>query len=247
MARAVRAVLFDLDDTLFAHRAAVEAGIVAHLTATGHEPPDPEAVLVRWRDLEELHYPRYLAGEVDYLEQRRIRASELLAGLGGSFRSPDEADAWWASYLAEYRSAWRLHDDALPCLDALEERFPGLRFGIVTNGELDFQTTKLDAVRLAERMDLVVASGEVGVTKPDPRIFTLACERLGVAPESAAFVGDRLHTDALGAARAGLLGIWLDRRNEDPDPAEEADAEALGVARVHGLAEVPDVLARRRE
>src|SRR4051812_22181301 len=240
----LRAVLFDLDDTLFDHRAAVDTAILAHLGATGVPVPDADAALVRWRDLEEHHYHRYLAGELDYLQQRRERAGGLMAAYGAAALADDEADAWWADYLREYRGAWRLHDDALPCLDALIDRFSGVRLGIITNGELDFQMTKLEATQLAARMDSVIASGEVGVTKPDARIFELACDRLGVEPAEAAYVGDRLRTDAMGAAAAGLTGVWLDRRSEVVDPERWAEAERLGVVRVTGLDEVPAVLAR---
>ncbi|WP_210480508.1 HAD family hydrolase [Naasia sp. SYSU D00948] len=242
----LRAVLFDLDDTLFAHRSAVDAAILAHLAASGVAAADPAAVLVRWRALEEHHYHRYLHGELDYLGQRRARAGDFLAEHGGRILTDEAADAWWTAYLQEYRNAWRLHEDALPCLDALAAAVPGIRFGIITNGELDFQTTKLDAMRLSERMDVVVASADVGVTKPDPRIFEIACERLGVTPGEAAYVGDRLRTDAIGAADAGLLGVWLDRGHEAPDPQLLTEAEALGVVRISGLDELPPLLKNTR-
>jgi len=241
----LRAVLFDLDDTLFAHRNAVDAAILAHLAAAGSPAADPAAVLVRWRALEEHHYHRYLHGEIGYLEQRRARAADLIAEPGAPPLADADADAWWEAYLREYRKAWRLHDDALRCLDGLAAAVPGIRFGIITNGELDFQTTKLDAMRLTERMHDVVASAAVGVAKPDARIFAIACERLGVAPAESAYVGDRLRTDAIGAAAAGLIGVWLDRRNEPQDPERLAEAQTLGVLRISRLDELPRLLLRQ--
>lgn len=223
----VEVVLFDLDDTLFAHRAAVDAAIVAHLEAAGLDTADAVA---RWHELEELHYPRYLAGELGFFEQRRIRVRELAAPLGVDLSDDGDADAWYEAYFGEYVRAWSLHDDALPCLDALAAR--GIRVGIITNGELDFQTDKLTAVALAERMEHVIASGDVGVAKPDRRIFELAVRRFGVAPDRAAYVGDRLQTDAIGARDAGLLGIWLDRH----------DAGGEFGPRIRSLAELPALL-----
>src|SRR3978361_1065720 len=69
----ISVVLFDLDDTLFAHRRAVEDGVFAHLRAIGllHSAPDSAAEAARWSALEEEHYTRYLRGELDYLGQRR--------------------------------------------------------------------------------------------------------------------------------------------------------------------------------
>jgi len=239
---APRAVLFDLDDTLFAHRAAVEAGVLARAAALGWADASPADTVARWFELEEHHYPRYLRGEVPFEEQRRVRAQEFAAAYGATLDA-DAATAWFADYLGEYRAAWTLHEDALDCLDELSRRIPGVRFGIITNGELDFQTTKLDAVRLSERMSAVIASGEVGVAKPDAALFRLACDRLGVDPSAAAYVGDRLHTDAIGAAAAGLMGIWLDRRDTPVLPEHEAEAQRLGVSRITSLTELPPLLA----
>ena len=223
----VDVVLFDLDDTLFAHRAAVDTAIVAHLRTAGLDAVD---AVTRWHELEELHYPRYLAGEVSFFEQRRIRVRELAGPLGLDLSGDGDADAWYEAYFGEYVRAWSLHDDALACLDALAAR--GIRLGIITNGELDFQTDKLTAVALAERMEHVIASGDVGVAKPDPRIFEVAVQRFGVTPDRAAYVGDRLHTDAIGARDAGLLGIWLDRHGVGGDFRP----------RIRSLAQLPPLL-----
>ena len=69
-------VLFDLDDTLFDHQGAVAAGITGHrhLISGVLAAADDATEIARWRDLEELHYHRYLAGELDYTGQRRARA-----------------------------------------------------------------------------------------------------------------------------------------------------------------------------
>ena len=241
----IRAVLFDLDDTLFAHRAAVDAGVVAHLQANGHIVADPAATAATWHDLEEHHYTRYLRGEVDFLEQRRHRARDLMRRFGAELADAD-ADAWFTAYLGSYRAGWTLHEDTLRCLDELARRIPGVRFGIVTNGELEFQTSKLDAVVLSERMQTVIASGDVGVRKPDAAIFTRACERLGVRPDEAAMIGDRLRTDAIGAARAGLTGVWLDRHGSRPVDGDAAEAAEAGIPRIGSLDELPDLLASTR-
>jgi putative hydrolase of the HAD superfamily len=236
-------VLFDLDDTLLDHRGAVGVAIVGHLRALGHpyEVADPAAEVAAWRDLEETHYHRYLAGEIGFEDNRRVRAQELAARHGVQLTSA-EAGRWFADYFERYVAQWRLHDDALPCLDALRAAVPGIRFGMITNGELDFQLRKIDATGLRRELDVIVASGDVGVTKPDARIFALACERLGVHPDQAAYVGDRLGTDAIGAARAGLTGVWIDRVEASVSERERAEAEELGVRRITTLADLPATL-----
>ena len=123
----------------------------------------------------------------------------------------------------------------LPALAALAQALPGAALGIVTNGEGEPQRAKLAAIGVADHFPVVIASAEAGVAKPDPAIFALACERLGVAPHEAAHVGDRLDLDAHGAAAAGLRGVWLDRRRT-------GDA-AAGVTTIATLHELPAALA----
>lgn len=233
----IRVVLFDLDDTLFAHRAAVEAGVRAHRAATGL-PGDHDAEFARWNELEEHHYHRYLSGELGFLEQRRVRVRQFV-GEHGVQLDDAGADDWYAQYLVEYRAAWSLHDDTLPCLTTLASR--GVRLGIITNGERDFQTTKLDGTGIHDRFEHVVASGEVGVAKPDARIFHHACALFGVEPAEAAYVGDRLATDAIGAADAGLTGVWLARHGASE--AQRLAAQAAGAHVIHSLGEVPRLVA----
>jgi putative hydrolase of the HAD superfamily len=115
-----------------------------------------------------------------------------------------------------------------------------VKLGVITNGEGEAQRAKLAAIGLTEHFPLVLASGEVGVAKPDAAIFALACKRLGVEPSQAAHVGDRLDLDAHGAAAAGLRGIWLDRPGAGttaPPPAA-----ATGIATISTLHELSTVL-----
>jgi putative hydrolase of the HAD superfamily len=230
--------MFDLDDTLFAHRESVEAGIAAHRTSLGGAlaAADRAAEFARWNDLEEVHYHRYLSGELDFLQQRRERVRGFVQPYGLTL-DDDAADAWFDAYLVHYEATWALHDDVLPCFESLRPA----RFGIITNGQLDFQSAKIDGTGLTPHLEHVIASGEVGVAKPDPRIFRIACGVFEVTPDDAVYVGDRLHTDAIGAARAGLRGVWIDRTGA-ATAAQLAEAAAEGVAVIRGLAELPLVL-----
>jgi putative hydrolase of the HAD superfamily len=238
-----KVVLFDLDDTLFAHRAAVANGIKAHVARLGapYGVLDAATTVAFWHDLEESHYHAYLAGRLDFEGQRRARARDFAARHGIAL-DDDAASVWFATYFERYVENWALHDDTLPCLDELEQRIPGVRFGLITNGDLAYQTRKVTAVGLDARIDGIVASGEVGVVKPDAAIFVHACEEFGVEPADAAYVGDRLRTDAIGAARAGLTGIWLNRTAVVPDPPDAADARAAAVVEIRSLTDLPAVL-----
>ena len=232
-------VLFDLDDTLFAHSAAVRSGVTAHRRGHGGAmaAADDDAEFGRWTALEEHHYHRYLRGELPYLDMRRARARGFVEPYGLDLSDDAVADEWFARYVVEYTRAWQLHDDTLPMLDAL----PGRRFGIITNAELGFQLTKLDALAVTGRFEHVIASGEVGVAKPDARIFAHAASLFGVDAADCVYVGDRLHTDAIGAADAGMRGVWIDR----PGSATQeqlAEAASRDVPVIRTLAELPALI-----
>lgn len=277
---AIEVVLFDLDDTLMAHTRAVDEAIaLAQSTAGGaFAADDAVAVQRRWAELEERHYTRYLTGELTYLGQRIWRARDLLAPYGIAV-DDDEALAWFERYLVGYRDAWRLFDDVLPAISALESALPGVRFGIITNGDLAFQTDKLLRIDLWDRLGLtpvraghdgltapsrpathssagglrvddptrrgrVIASGELGVTKPDVAIFAAAAAAFGVEPDRCAYVGDRVRTDAVGAHDSGMLGIWLDRGRDRNPVTDHAEGEVpAGVPSIPSLLALPALLA----
>lgn len=238
-------VLFDLDDTLMAHRKAVAAGIVLHMRSRAYVGDEAEAAR-RWHELEEEHYLAYLGGELTFEGQRQARAAAF-AGEFGEVLDSQGASRWFAEYFERYRDSWALHDDVVPAFDALEAVLPGVRFGIVTNGELEYQAAKIARLALDGRVEHVIASGALGVAKPDAAIFRSALDRFRpTAPiPAAAYVGDRLHTDAVGAANAGLVGVWLNRRGEMLSADDATIARAAGVLEIHGLAELPSLLAAR--
>jgi putative hydrolase of the HAD superfamily len=195
-------VLFDLDGTLFDHDGADrEAALAlrAHVAASSSE----QQFLQSWRAAQRRHYSRYLAGEIGFVAQRRERIRETVDIL----LSDKDADALFEVYFEGYRRSWRLYDDVPACLKALS----GFRLGVVTNGDGAVQRAKLEATGLGPLFDCVVISGEIGVAKPDAKIFRLACATLDVAPDRAVYVGDDFIADVEGAQAAGLGALWLDR------------------------------------
>lgn len=240
---ALSVVLFDLDDTLFAHRSAVTAGISAYRSSLGgaFAAADEHTAARQWHQLEETHYHRYLTGELSYAEQRRARARGF-AEEYGVLLEDHEADAWYDAYFREYVKAWMLHGDALGCLNNLAAA--GIRLGIITNGDLTFQSRKIERLGLVPLFEHVITSGEFGYAKPDARIFEHACARFGVQPSQAAYVGDRLRTDAIGAAGAGLIGVWLDR-HASASINEIMAARVSGVPIIRTLEELPAAIGVR--
>lgn len=95
---------------------------------------------------------------------------------------------------------------AAETLDALRSR--GYRLGVVSNADGRVRQL-LEEAGLASRLEIILDSAEVGVEKPDPRIFHAATQRLGLSPELCAYVGDIYEIDIVGAREAGLLPILI--------------------------------------
>ncbi len=129
-----------------------------------------------------------------------------LAEHGGWTAKPPAAElaAHWDQHFAACTQA---RDGLAATVDAIARA--GVRMGVVTNGPTDRQRRKLDALGLRDRFDAVLISAELGVEKPDARIFAAATAQLGVDPRDCVFVGDNPEKDVAGAAAAGMRAVWL--------------------------------------
>ena len=200
----VHAVLFDLDDTLFDHHRSAAAALARvherFAASVGFEQFEAHHI----RYLEEMHI-EVLAGRVDLDEARRERFRRVFAALG--LQMSDEAVAGAASaYRSGYVAERRATEGAAELLAALA---PRVRIGIVSNNLLDEQQDKLQFCGLDRYVDALVVSGDVGISKPEPGIFRIALERLGVHADEAVMVGDSWAADVTGARRAGIRAIWF--------------------------------------
>src|SRR5919201_4409000 len=182
-----RAILFDLDDTLFDHHAASRSALRrVHASSPAAERVSFEIFEQHHiRYLEEMHI-EVLAGRVGLDDARRERFRRVFAALGLEVR-PEEAAAAAAAYRAGYLDERRPMDGAVELLAALAGC---VRIGIVSNNLVDEQREKLQVCGLTPFVDALVVSEEVGVLKPDPRIFQAALTRLAVDRGAAIMVGD---------------------------------------------------------
>jgi putative hydrolase of the HAD superfamily len=132
---------------------------------------------------------------------------------------------------AERRARHETFADAAPALDALAARYA---LALVTNGASCLQREKLAASGLADRFDAVIVGGDVGVGKPDRRIFERALEAVSASADEAIMVGNNLSKDVEGALAAGMRAIWVNREGEPAPP---------GVLAVRDLDELPALLS----
>ena len=213
----VRAVLFDLDDTLFDHRETARAALMSvrdlHDCFTRVEAAELERSHARI--LEELHLD-VLAGRVD-LDAARIERFSRLYAWAGVRATPADASTAASAYRQRYLASRRAMHGAAELLAATRQR---ARVVVVSNNLLDEQQEKLRHCGLEGHVDVLVVSEEVGVSKPDRRIFDIALVRAGAHPGEAVMLGDSWANDIVGAQAAGIRSVWFSREAEpSPDPS----------------------------
>jgi HAD superfamily hydrolase (TIGR01549 family) len=230
----VRAVLFDLDDTLFDHRGCARDALEAVQTCYPcfREMAFSELEQAHARFLEELHQ-EVMIGRVQLDAARNERFRRLFAAAGVT-AAEDLARLAASTYRERYTAARRAVAGAAALLRLVRARAP---VGIVSNNLLEEQREKLRVCGLDGFIDELVVSEEAGASKPDPAIFGLALDRLGCAAAEAVMVGDSWPADIAGARASGIRAIWLNPRHE-PVPDGEA-----GVSQLEAL-EPPDAVMR---
>lgn len=230
----IRAVLFDLDDTLFDHRESAAEALrrVQHAHDCFRHAPFDEFEREHSMLLEEFH-PEVVSGRLGMDEARRERFRRLFQRFGA--RADDALCAAAAGmYRREYLDARRAMAGAEALLEAVRRR---ASVGIVSNNMLQEQQEKLEHLRLAAYVDVLVVSEAAGIAKPDPGIFAIALDALGVRSEEAVMVGDSWSADVVGSRAAGIRAVWFNPLRL-PSPESHLD-----VAELYALEPTPAVLA----
>ena len=224
-------IFFDLDDTLLDHETAARAGASNIFnTYRSSFQENLEAFLARWNTVSEKYFQSNSKIKYELWEERRLRIMEIFS----QEFSDQEAELRFKIYLGAYEAAWRLFPDAVPCLAA----FRGRQLGLITNGESEMHRLKIEKLGLGPYFQTVIISREVGCAKPDKAIFELAASQAGVKIQECIYVGDRLQTDAIGSQKAGMKGIWLDRKGSGGE-------SGLEVPVIRSLTELPGLLMEK--
>lgn len=227
LSRPLKAVLFDLDDTLFDHLHSTRQGLLAVCRAYPcfQQRPIEELFADYTRLLDEVHLS-VLNGSlsIDEARRERFRRFFLLHG-------PETNDLLQTIEHAAllHRETYQASRQAVagvgPLLEYLHER---VKIAVVTNNLVAEQIDKLRHLKLDRFIDELVTSEETGSIKPDPGIFRAALERAGCRAQETVMIGDAWQADVLGATGAGIRAIWLNRTgNACPDPALAAELRAF--------------------
>lgn len=201
---AVTTVIFDAGGTLvyldyaFFARELRRAGIVTSVRAIRHAEYAAKAEIDRRlshavADTDETRRRPYFTALFDHLGVETELATRLIE----YFDAAHKQDNLWRKMLPSTPAV----------LSTLRNR--GLTLGVISNADGRIRSI-LQKCGIAQLFDTLIDSHDVGVEKPNPRIFALALERLQVRPDQALYVGDIYGIDVVGAERAGLSAVLLD-------------------------------------
>jgi HAD superfamily hydrolase (TIGR01509 family) len=207
----IRAVLFDLDGTLYRQKPMRALMAVELLTLAVR---NPIAAPRRWRALSEYRKTQ------ETLRKRNTTAADadmsrdqigLAAARAGISREELEilVDEWMLNRPLKYLPWCRVRG-LIPLLDFFDRLH--LKIGVLSDYP---PAAKLRALGLASRFSLVLCSTdqEIGAFKPHPRGFLVACDRWGLTPREVLMVGDRADVDAAGAAAAGMPCVVIGKQS----------------------------------
>ncbi len=198
---AIKAVLFDLDDTLWPLApvlAKAEDQVFAWLAQ--HAPKVTQRYTIE--SMREQRNALLLAQphlHINMLNLRQLAMIEVFQQCGEDIGKVDAA----ISLFADARNAVTAFPDVVPALHRLGKK---LALGTITNGTAD-----LAIIGLAQHFQFSLAAYQFGHAKPAIGIFHSACEAMGITPHEAVYVGDDLLLDVEAAQQAGMRAVWMNR------------------------------------
>lgn len=257
----IKAIIFDLDDTLlWDERSVSEAFQATCRYAASRYDIDPERL-----EEEVRKHARELYATYDSYEFTLDIGINPFEGLWGDFNDTvDERFSLLKKVVPGYRrDAWTrglkelgvddprlgeklaerfpqerssrpiVYEETYEVLDKLKEKY---RLFLLTNGSPELQGIKLAGVpKLPTYFDHIVVSGEFGEGKPSPNIFRHVMELADIRPEEGVMVGDKLSTDIRGALGVGMHSVWINRNQMPASPDVRPDFE---IENLRGLFDV---------
>jgi len=246
----IKAIIFDFDDTLAVERASAEEAMMITCKKVRQKyDVEPQEIYDNiWDKARQLWHNSSPVRA--YCVNVAISSWE---GLWGRFYGEDEnmkilrswvptyrKQAWhntllesgiddpdFAQYLSEEfpkhrRKIHNVFGDAEPALIQLKKKYT---LALVTNGASDLQREKIQGSGLGKYFDEIVIAGDIGIRKPEPQIFNVVLSKIGIQHDEAIMVGNALDSDIIGAQKAGIKTIWLNRDNEENQSDIKPDCE----------------------
>lgn len=231
----VDAVFFDVGNTLFKPHPSLEAVCREVLERFGYDPTDE--ALRRGIEVADRYYEyrywtddSFWANETDASEMWSELYAKMLeeTGIDGDVHLIGRAiyDHFGDG------DRWRTYDDVVPVFERLKSE--EYRLALVSNWDSRLAKLCFD-MGLDAYLDSVLSSASIGLIKPDPTIYEVACERLKVEPARAVHVGDHYYADVIGARSVGINPVMIDRFGHEQPADVPVIVDLFGLLPILGL------------
>ena len=208
-------LVFDVDDTLYeqivpfknAYRSLFDIDI------------DMEKFYLLSRYYSDVKFEASRNGEMTMGEYHIYRIQEAAKDLG-VYLTDEQALSMQKEYKKNQKKL-KMSDTTISILELAKKN--NVKLGIITNGPSEHQWTKVDALGVEKWIprENIIVSGDLGINKPDKRIFEVMQEKLQLGVESLYYIGDSLENDIVGANNVGWKSIWINRYNKEYLPGTE--------------------------
>ncbi|VDG20591.1 HAD family hydrolase [Lactiplantibacillus mudanjiangensis] len=205
----IKAIIFDVDDTLYDQKSPVETALAQTLD---HALSASELAVIfnRFRDFTDHTYHQVMTHELTLKAWQTARLRHALALLNLPTISTD----WAIQFEMAYQQALKkiqLFSGLSTTLAKLSHHF---QIGIITNGPTEIQRQKLHQLQIERYVhaDNIFIAETLGIAKPDPSIFTTWAHQAGIRANQAVYVGDNATLDMSGAKHAGWQTFWFNHR-----------------------------------
>lgn len=206
-------IFFDIDGTLLDHKGAELEGIKKFYKKYEFDKMiDFENFRELWVKFANKNFDKFLKKELSFEEQRANRIIELFKEFDMEINYED-ALTKFDDYLKVYEESWKAYDDVIPCLESLK----GKKLGIISNGDHAQQLMKLEKIGVKDYFEDVVTAGNIGVAKPNVKIFEMACERNDESIDESYYIGDDIKIDIIPYSEIGMKAILINRTGKDVD------------------------------
>lgn len=232
MSTKVDALFFDLDDTLVmwkkVHLSVIQEAI--REISKEHTDIDPRVIAETVARVSKQSTNDLNSGTISFDHVSSIVEDELVSVGVARELACKLYPNYWETYFRNMK--------AFPDCEVLKELSKSYILGVISNGPKEWQIEKLKMTGLFSLFDIVLCSSEIGICKPDKRIFEEACRRIGIATSRSIMIGNGFTSDVIGAREAGMQSVWLNRDN-----IAIPDSEWIGVM-IHTLNDLPNCLVR---
>ena len=208
----IKHIFFDLDRTLWdfetnSHSTLEELFSTFHLKEKGI--PNADKFIQIYKAHNEKLWELYRVGKISQKDLRRERFQRALSDFG--IQNSVLAAAIGEQYISICPKKNQLFPSSIEVLDYL---FGKYKLHIITNGFHKVQHVKLKHANLTKYFDAIITSEQIGVMKPNPKIFEFALETANAKSSESVYVGDDLKVDIIGCQNYGIDGIYFNPNSE---------------------------------